>query len=105
MQAVDFLEELREAAGAFGDDVFQVFAVLRQLLVGLPSLDELPHALHQQGELADVVFVVVLVLVAHARHGHDPLAVEDRHVHVPEHADVALGMAALQRIGGQRSRW
>ena len=57
--------------------------------------DDPPPAVHQKLELANVALVVVRWLVADARHGHDPLAVEDGDVHVPEDGHVAVGRAAF----------
>jgi hypothetical protein len=65
------------------------------------AADQLPHALSQQRQLTHVRIVVRRFLVAHADHRHNPLAVKDRHVHVPLDVDVACGITLLQRIGSR----
>jgi len=45
-------------------------------------------------QLPDVGLVVGIFLVAHARHDHDPLAVEHRHVHVADNERMRLDVMA-----------
>ena len=69
------------------------------LLFLLFATDELPHPLHQEGQLPDVGVVVGRSLVAHARHDDDAVAVENGGVHVAKHLDVPFRVPLLQRIG------
>ena len=73
---------------------------MREALLGMPSLNQLPHALHQQGQLAHVRFVVGLRLVPHPGHDHDLLAIEHRNIHVASNVNVPFGITLFQRIGG-----
>ena len=73
---------------------------MREALLGMPPLNQLPHALHQQGQLAHVRFAVGLRLVPHPGHDHDLLAIEHRNIHLAPNGNVPFGIALFQRIGG-----
>ena len=82
------------------DADLQVVVCPANLFFLLFAAEQLPHPLHQERQLPDVGIVVGRGLVAHAGHDHDPLAVEDRGIHVPQHLDVPFRVSLLQRVGG-----
>ncbi len=91
---------LRQSGGAFLHQAFQAGPVLPQLLLGAPAQEELPHPLHEEGQLPDVRLVVFPGLVPHPRHQDDPAPIEHGDVHVADDLDVTRGSALEQGIGG-----
>ncbi len=95
-RAVLFVQRLRP----FLDQLLQMISVPLEFRLYPLALEERPHALHQQRQLANIRLIVVLVLVPDTRYDDNVSPIKNGNIHVTSKPYMTLGNPFLQRIRG-----